>query len=107
MDCTVQRLSYRQTGAFSKIVLDYLDDAEQLRSFYSQKPSWDGIEKAIASRESFSTNRKVLAEHLQQQYASVKMTEAVKKNIDLLLNENTFTITTAHQPNLFTGPLYF
>ena len=107
MDCTAQRLSYRQTGAFSKIVLDYLDDAEQLRSFYSQKPSWDGIEKAIASRENFSTNRKVLSEHLQQQYASVKMTEAVKKNIDLLLNENTFTITTAHQPNLFTGPLYF
>jgi bacillithiol synthase len=107
MDCTAQRLSYRQTGAFSKIVLDYLDDAEQLRSFYSYRPSWDGIGKAIAARKEFATNRKVLAEHLQQQYASVQMNEAVQMNIDLLLKENTFTITTAHQPNLFTGPLYF
>jgi len=31
----------------------------------------------------------------------------VKKNIEALLSEDTFTITTAHQNNLFTGPLYF
>ena len=27
--------------------------------------------------------------------------------MNLLLKENTFTVTTAHQPNIFTGPLYF
>lgn len=107
MDCTAQRLSYRQTEAFSKLVLDYLDDAAQLRSFYSHRPTWNGIENALAARKEFPTNRKVLVEHLQHQYVKVKMTDAVAKNIDLLLNENTFTITTAHQPNLFTGPLYF
>ncbi|MEI6151951.1 MAG: bacillithiol biosynthesis cysteine-adding enzyme BshC [Chitinophagia bacterium] len=31
----------------------------------------------------------------------------VNDNINLLLKENTFTVTTAHQPNIFTGPLYF
>jgi bacillithiol biosynthesis cysteine-adding enzyme BshC len=31
----------------------------------------------------------------------------LQKNLELLLEENTFTITTAHQPNIFTGPLYF
>ena len=31
----------------------------------------------------------------------------VKSNIDSLLNEETFTLITAHQPCLFTGPLYF
>ncbi|MBX9781812.1 MAG: bacillithiol biosynthesis cysteine-adding enzyme BshC [Chitinophagaceae bacterium] len=107
MDCTAQRLSYRQTGAFSKIVLDYLDDAEQLRSFYSHRPTRDGIKNAVSERKQFSTNRNVLVKHLQQQYANVQMNETVKKNIDLLLSENTFTVTTAHQPNLFTGPLYF
>jgi bacillithiol synthase len=107
MDCTAKRLSYRQTGAFSKIVLDYLEDAEQLRSFYSHRASWDGLEKAIAARKEFATNRKILVEHLQQQYASVQLNAAVQVNIDLLQRENTFTITTAHQPNLFTGPLYF
>ncbi len=107
MDCTAHRLSYRQTGAFSNIVLDYLDDAAALRSLYHHRPDWDGMKQAIAARSNFITNRTVLAEHLKQQYASVYVHEAVQKNIDLLLQENTFTITTAHQPNLFTGPLYF
>ena len=31
----------------------------------------------------------------------------VNDNLNLLLKENTFTVTTAHQPNIFTGPLYF
>ena len=30
-----------------------------------------------------------------------------QQNIELLEKENTFTITTGHQLNLFTGPLYF
>ena len=107
MDCTAQRLTYQQTGTFSKIVLDYLNDSPQLRSFYSHRPDLDGIRNAIAERKNFSTNRKVLVDQLQKQYSKVDASEAVKKNIALLLQENTFTITTAHQPNLFTGPLYF
>ncbi|MBK8141934.1 MAG: bacillithiol biosynthesis BshC [Chitinophagaceae bacterium] len=31
----------------------------------------------------------------------------MKINIDSLLSADTFTITTAHQNNIFTGPLYF
>ncbi len=107
MDCTAQRLTYQQTGSFSKIVLDYLSDSPQLRSFYSHRPDMEGIQKAIAERKTFSTNRKVLVDQLRKQYNAVDVSEAVTKNIDLLLQENTFTITTAHQPNLFTGPLYF
>ncbi len=107
MDCTAQRLTYQQTGVFSKIVLDYLDDSPQLRSFYSHRPDLEGIQKAIDDRKNFSTNRRVLVDQLRKQYGAVDVSEAVTKNIDLLLQENTFTITTAHQPNLFTGPLYF
>jgi bacillithiol biosynthesis cysteine-adding enzyme BshC len=33
--------------------------------------------------------------------------EKVQENIVLLKNDNCFAVTTAHQPNLFTGPLYF
>ena len=51
--------------------------------------------------------RNLLVDVLQQQYKTVKNTDAVKKNVELLLSSDTFTITTAHQPNLFTGPLYF
>ncbi|MEJ8816405.1 bacillithiol biosynthesis cysteine-adding enzyme BshC [Lacibacter sp. H407] len=107
MDCTSQRLSYRSTAAFSNIVLDYLDDAVALKPFYVHRPTVDGIKQTIAERKSFSTNRKVLVDHLKNQYRNVPSSALVNQHIELLLQENTFTITTAHQPNLFTGPLYF
>ncbi len=107
MDCTVQRLTYRHTGAFPKIVLDYLEDAKELRSFYAFRPDLEGIKKAIEVRKQFVTNRIALVQHLEKQYNNMPVSEAVLKNINLLAGEHAFTITTAHQPNLFTGPLYF
>jgi len=107
MNCTSARLPYRQTNCFTRIILDYLDHAEGLRPFYDHTPSLQGIQKSIVERQKFSTNRKVLVEELKKQYDSVKQNDVVKRNIEALLSENTFTITTAHQPNIFTGPLYF
>lgn len=107
MDWTSQQISYRNTAAFSTIVLDYLDDAEALKPFYAHRPTMDGIKQAIKARNAFSTDRKALVAHLQEQYKTVPTSTAVNRNIELLLQEDTFTITTAHQPNLFTGPLYF
>ncbi len=107
MDCTAQRIPYRQTGKFTNIVLDYLDHAANLKPFYAHPPTLLGLQKAIEARKQFKTNRKVLAEELSKQYAAVTASDKVQKNIESLLSENTFTVTTAHQPNIFTGPLYF
>jgi bacillithiol biosynthesis cysteine-adding enzyme BshC len=41
------------------------------------------------------------------QYKELDDCEAIKANVDALLSENTFTVCTAHQPNIFTGHLYF
>jgi bacillithiol synthase len=107
MDCITQRLPYRQTGYFTNIVLDYVDHVDALKPFYNYPPTLQGIQKAIEARKKIITNREVLVRELKKQYASVETTDAVQKNIETLLSENTFTITTAHQPNIFTGPLYF
>src|SRR5688572_30344626 len=101
------RLPYRQTGAFTKLVLDYLDRVDQLREFYSYPPTLQGIKKVIESRQNHEINRKLLVDELKKQYAAVDHTESVRSNIETLQDEKTFTITTAHQNNLFTGPLYF
>jgi bacillithiol biosynthesis cysteine-adding enzyme BshC len=107
MDCITQRIPYRQTGYFTDIVLDYLDHADALKPFYNYPPTLQGIQKAIEARKKFVTNREVLVQELRKQYASVETTDTVQKNIEALSEENTFTITTAHQPNIFTGPLFF
>ena len=48
-----------------------------------------------------------MASALRQQYKGVNASGATLENIEKLATENTFTITTGHQLNLFTGPLYF
>jgi len=107
MDCITQRIPYRQTGCFTPIILDYLDHAEALKTFYANTASLQGIQKAIEERKKFTTNRNVLVEQLKKQYETVNVSETTKENLEALLSENTFTITTAHQPNIFTGPIYF
>lgn len=102
-----QHLPYKETNSFSKLVLDYLDGADLLRPFYSHRPDLEGIRKIIDERKPFNTNRQVLVEVLKEQYSSLAHTTAVAENVDALLSANTFTVCTAHQPNLFTGPLYF
>jgi bacillithiol synthase len=107
MDVSSNFLSYEQTGFFSKTVIDYVNGAAALKPFYSHPVSIEGIKASIAERKKFSTGRKLLVSVLQKQYASVETSKEVAKNVDLILSENTFTICTAHQPNIFTGPLYF
>ena len=107
MDCTSTKISYRQTNSFSKIVLDYIDNASALQPFYQHTPDLDGIKNAIAARTQFATKRELLVQELKKQYDGIAVSDAVKRNIDQLLLPGTFTITTAHQPNIFTGPLYF
>jgi bacillithiol biosynthesis cysteine-adding enzyme BshC len=102
-----QHIPYNQTNSFSKLVLHYLQDAETVRPFYGFRPTSDGIRALLEQRKSFATNRSVLVQVLKEQYASHPFTPAVQENIEALLSDNTFTICTAHQPNLFTGPLYF
>src|SRR5688572_17659395 len=107
MDCTATRLPYRQTGFFSKTVLDYIDQVPEIKPFFSHPPTIAGIKQAIEARKDFKTDRGTLVQELKKQYAGVNASSKVLANIDSLSSPSTFTITTAHQNNLFTGPLYF
>lgn len=100
-------LPYADTGYFSQLVINYLNRSKDLEDFYTYTPDAAGVQSAIADRKNFPIDRKVLVDTLRKQYEALPPYQAVTKNLDLLLNENTFTICTAHQPNLMTGYLYF
>lgn len=103
----IQHLPHAATGRFSAIVLDYLAAAPALRPFYLHKPDWAGISEAIAARASHAANRETLCAMLEEQYHGLRLHEAVTRNLRALQDEKTFTVCTAHQPNLATGYLYF
>lgn len=100
-------VSYKKTAAFSSIVLDYIEGAESLRPYYSFSPNLTGIAAAIEQKKQQPVDRALLVSVLQKQYEEVENTHSVQQNLSFLLSPNTFTVCTAHQPNLFTGPLYF
>ncbi|MDE1193424.1 MAG: bacillithiol biosynthesis cysteine-adding enzyme BshC [Arachidicoccus sp.] len=106
-NCNTQFIDYKNTGYFSKIAVDYIEQKEDLKSFFLHEVSEEGIENSINARENFPQhNRDILVEELQKQYAEMQPSSIVQQNILSLKNQNTLTITTAHQPNIFGGPLY-
>jgi bacillithiol biosynthesis cysteine-adding enzyme BshC len=107
MNCSSTRLRYSDTGYFSKIVTDYLQKNTDIIPFYRHAADLQGIKDAIEERKKFPHHRAVLVTELEKQYADLQTSNAVMQNIRLLNDEHTFTITTAHQPVIFTGTLYF
>jgi bacillithiol synthase len=86
-------IELEQTGQFSKFFLDYIKGDPKLKPFYSHNPELGSFEKAIEQKNFPIQNRAILVNSLKTQYEG--------------LEKQTFTVTTGHQLNLFTGPLYF
>jgi len=97
----------KKTGQFSTFFLDYLEGKESLRSFYSHLPNLESFGDAIQAKQFSAEKRQILVEVLESQYAGLPIVPAVEQHIHALRREKTFTVTTGHQLNLFTGPLYF
>jgi len=102
------KLPFAQTRAFSSFFLDYIQQKESLQKFTSRFPTPENFKTQIEEKESFPVhNREVLTATLKEQYKGLVISDSVTTNIDSLAKRNTFTITTGHQLNIFTGPLYF
>ena len=106
---SITKIPYQNTGFYSKLIVDYLNQDENLKPFYNRFPSIDEFANQIKEKESNynSNHRRLLVDVLQAQYQTVKTSEETLQNIESLSSDKTLTITTGHQLNLFTGPLYF
>ncbi len=61
--------------------------------------------KRVASFKKAS--RTILVESLRKQYADIPKIDATEASLQRLAQSNTVTVTTGHQLNIFTGPLFF
>jgi bacillithiol biosynthesis cysteine-adding enzyme BshC len=105
----IHPVALTDTDAFSSFFIDFIQQKEQLKDFYHRFPTLPNyIEQAKQKAESFpAANRALLQEVLLRQYSSIRLTPTVKHCIELLADKTTFTVTTGHQLNIFTGPLFF
>ncbi len=114
MNVQKHMLSFADTGYFSAIAVDFVAQHPRLQPFVQNFLHVDSLRQQIELKqqaytvaESRQAKRSLVQNVMQQQYANLSVTEAVANNMLRLLNDNTFTICTAHQPCIFTGPLYF
>lgn len=102
-------ISYQNSGYFAKLIVDYLDEKPELKPLYNRFPKLGDFRDQLTEKQNNypQQNRNVLVGALENQYKGFEASEVTKHNISLLSHSNTFTVTTGHQLNLFTGPLYF
>ena len=103
-------ISYQNSGYFIPLMIDYLNQKPELKTLYNRFPSIENFEKQLEEKQknlNDNSKRNTLVSVLKKQYLSLTTSESTKINIESLESENTFTVTTGHQLNLFTGPLYF
>ena len=106
---SIQYLPYQKTGYFSQLMCDYLSQTPKTKPFYNRFPSLENFKGQLEEKQLFFTTdaRNILVQQLNEQYRDFQISEETQHNINSLAKQNTFTITTGHQLNLFTGPLYF
>ncbi|VAV83983.1 Glucosaminyl-malate:cysteine ligase [hydrothermal vent metagenome] len=102
-------IPFRDTNYFSALICDYLDEHQKLQPFYNRFPKLENFKSQIDEKRMSvrAQSRTILNETIKNQYQNVNTSALTLSNIEALKQDNTFTITTGHQLNLFTGPLYF
>lgn len=105
----IQKIPFEDTHSFTPFFLDYIQQKESLKSFFNRFPLVENCKAQIAEKLKAypEKNRKALTDALVRQYKNYDVHDAVKNNLQVLSSEKTFTVTTGHQLNIFTGPLYF
>ncbi|GAI06742.1 unnamed protein product, partial [marine sediment metagenome] len=83
----------------SRITLDYLERYERVSHFYPYHFRERKFRKVEIDREGVV---KILREYNRR----IEAPQKVMENIEMLLDENTYTVVTGQQPGIFTGPLY-
>ncbi len=98
----VHCIEFSKTNMFSKKFNEFIDNHKEKPYF----PTYDNIER-VANNFNFSIDsRKKLSDEITSQYGDIEIPDSVRKNIISIKKENTFTVTTGHQLNIFSGPLY-
>ena len=103
----IKKLNYTDVPLFSARDKAYIEEIPALKPFYKYPVNIESFAQVIADKKKDNTDRETLVKVMRSQHQGLNAPSIVLKNIKKLQNKNAFTIITAHQPSLFTGPLYY
>jgi bacillithiol biosynthesis cysteine-adding enzyme BshC len=100
------RIPFHKIKQFSKRDIAYTCGDHNLIDRLPYPPTLDGIIQSAAERGEKYVNRELIYDQLKRQLKHMPLSERQESNLEKLKEKNCFTITTAHQPVILTGPLY-
>jgi bacillithiol biosynthesis cysteine-adding enzyme BshC len=104
------RENHHSASLFSKRDQAYMEDPGQFENFMTHQPKLSSFQVAIDEKTAHydASVRSLAASVMSEQFKKLSIESApVSLSLEALSKPNTFSIITAHQPCLMTGPLYF
>jgi bacillithiol synthase len=103
----IMRLAFKEISKTTDLFLDYIDDFDKLKDFFSYPPYDEGsyrkhFERLVNRRY----HRDVIADILKEQNRKFGNRELTISSIDRFRRDDTFVVFTGQQVGLFGGPLY-
>lgn len=102
-------ITFQDSGYFTPLIVDYLNQKTELQSLHHRFPTLEHFGEQLQEKQNNYNHqhRETLVAVLKKQYRNVAASHLTLQNIESLGESTTYTVTTGHQLNLFSGPLYF
>lgn len=97
----------KQYKKFSSLIFEYLTQNKNIEEFYGLFPNESSLIQQAEKKLKQFQHRKLIQQVITEQMTNHELSDKQKENLKKFELENTVTITTGHQLNLFTGPIYF
>lgn len=101
------QINISEIPSINKLVKDYLNKESFVRSFYHQDFNYQNLINQSKEKINNYLHRETLVYELSEQLSKIHLSDKQKLNLEKLSLKNTVTITTGHQLNLMSGPLFF
>jgi len=104
---TINKISFNDIESIPQLVKDFLN--QKIEGFENNTFSLDHFREQIhLKKDAFSSEKRIiLSDVLEGQLSDLTLSSMQRVNLEDLKLPNTFTITTGHQLNLFSGPVFF
>ena len=103
----IETIPFSEVPQFSSRDKAYTTGDPALRPFYKYPVELEAFAEVFKDKQKDPIDRQLLVEVLSDQYDAFPEEAISRDQIKSLGDKNTFTVVTAHQPSLFTGPLYY